>query len=707
MGSLVHPVLAILLLGIAQLPGNARAQLSTPGYTPEQAADGKIAYDMYCAACHGQELTDSEFGPPLKGAWFSQLWGGRTVDELFVRTVTTMPVEAPRSLGDETYANILAYVLQRNGVSPGTQRLAADPRVLSGLVMPSEETIGPGVLLGGITLPPPTNVAPNPLDEITPVTDAMLTDAPMGSWLTWRRTNDASGYSPLAQINKANVGDLRVAWSWGLPAGPIQTTPLVHDGVIFARGRGDIIQAIDAVTGDLLWEYRRWLPTGVPLFPKKSFVLYGEYLYLPTSDAHVVALDVKTGTVVWDREIADIEVGFNLTGGPVAAEGVVMMGTSGRGPGGNYIVGLDAASGDEIWRFRAIPLPGDPGGDSWNGMPHEQRTGGALWGVGSYDPESGLVFFGPSPTYDTAPLVEAIQQPGITNSALYTNATVALHPTTGELAWHYQHMANDQWDQDWAFERHILKLPVDGVEKTVVATGGKLAIYDLLEADTGRYVASIDLGLQNIVTGIDPETGEKRTDPDLVPSRDRTVMICPNTAGGKNWLPGSYNPNTRILYVPLMEICMDLVPVPPGERGLLSTGVSPVSRPRPDDDGKYGRIQAINLETLETEWLHRQRAPYASGVLATAGGLVFSADLNRNLVAHDADTGEELWRIRLNDASNTAPVTYMVNGKQYLAVAVGRSILAVDRRHVVPEIQFPGEPSATLWVFELPGGQGE
>ena len=187
-------------------------------------------------------------------------------------------------------------MLQHNGISAGADALAASPQALSSVVMPTEFTIGPGNLVGGIALPPPPNPAPNPLDDITPVSDAMLADAPEGSWPTWRRTNDSSGFSPLDQINKETVGDLRVAWSWGLPAGPSQTTPLVHDGVVFAHGWNDILQALDAVTGELLWEYRRWLPSGMSPSQKRSFALYGDYVYLPTSDAHLVALDVKTGT---------------------------------------------------------------------------------------------------------------------------------------------------------------------------------------------------------------------------------------------------------------------------------------------------------------------------------------------------------------------------------------------------------------------------
>lgn len=699
-----NSVLLVAVIGALQVYGVAQAQLRTPGYTSEQAAEGKTAYEADCASCHGEDLSDAEFGPALKGLVFSQLWGGKTMDELFLKMVSTMPVAAPRSLEYSTYAAILAYVLQHNGVTAGAEALPATPQALSELVMPTEATFGPGTLVGGIALPPPPDPAPNPLDDITTVTEAMLTNTPAGDWLTWRRTNEALGYSPLEQITRENVGDLRMAWSWGMPPGSDQTSPLVHDGVIFAHGAGDIIQTLDAVTGELLWEYRRWLPADVGAFSynKRSFAIYGDYLYLPTSDIHVVALDVKTGELVWDQPIGDRTVGTGLSGGPVIAKGKVLIGTSGRTPGGAYIVGLDAETGEEAWRFHTIPRPGEPGGDSWNGVPWVERTGGTVWSVGSYDAELELAFFGTAPTYDTGPLVEPIDQPGITSEALYTNTTLALDPDNGELVWYYQHVANDQWDMDWAFERNIIKLPVDGVEKKVIATGGKLALYDLLEAGTGRYIASVDLGLQNMVTDIDPETGVKQTNSDLIPGPDRTVMVCPNTAGGKNWHPSAYNPDSRILYVPLMEICMDLIPVGPDARGLLSTGVSPISRPRPDSDGNYGRLQAVNLETLEVEWMHRQRAPLSNGVLATAGGLVFVSDVNRYLAAYDEGNGDKLWQIRLNDVSNVAPITYMVDGKQYIAVTTGRSILAIDRRTVVPEITLPANPAPTLWVFELP-----
>ena len=315
-----------------------------------------------------------------------------------------------------------------------------------------------------------------------------------------------------------------------------------------------------------------------------------------------------------------------------------------------------------------------------------------------------LAFFGPAQTYDTGPLRNLVDQPGVTNDGLYTDSTVAINPDTGKLVWHFQHQPNDQWDLDWAFERQIVKLPVNGVTKTVVVTGGKQAIFDTLEADTGNYVSSFDLGLQNIVTSIDPKTGAKAVNPRLIPGDGEVKMICPHAGGGRSWIPTSYNPDTKVLFIPYVEACMDLTPVAPGGRGSLSTGVRWTLRPRPDSDGKYGRLEAINLETKNVVWVERERAPRTTGTLATAGGVVFAGSLDRVFAAYDDASGKQLWKTRLNDVPSSAPISYMVNGTQYVAMVVGNGgAQAATYPPLVPEIQNPPDHGAAIWVFELPG----
>jgi alcohol dehydrogenase (cytochrome c) len=418
----------------------------------------------------------------------------------------------------------------------------------------------------------------------------------------------------------------------------------------------------------------------------------------------MVALDARTGRVVWDREVAARKDGYGMTGGPLVAKGKVMVGTTGRAPGGNMIVGLDAETGREAWRFHTIARPNEPFGNSWNGVPLEKRNGASVWVAGTFDSATGLALFGVAQTYDTGPYRNLAKEGAgadLTNDLLYTDSTVAIDPDTGKLAWHFQHQPNDQWDLDWSFEQVLLKLPRSN--KTLVATAGKQAIYDVVEADTGKYAFSIDLGLQDIVSAIDPKTGAKEVNPKLIPGGGDTITVCPHAGGAKSWLPESYNPDSKTMFVPLVESCMDLVPVGAGGRGSLSTGVRWTLRPRAGSDGKYGRLVAVDFETRKVRWTVRQRAPQSTGVLATAGGVMFAGALDRVFAAYDDATGKELWRTRLNDVPNSAPITYMANGRQYVAVTVGNGGAQVATfPALTPEIRNPPDRGAAIWVFELP-----
>jgi alcohol dehydrogenase (cytochrome c) len=689
--------------GPQRAPGIMSRNIAT--FTAEQAAQGKAAYANSCASCHGQDLSGGEFAGSLKGVTFSQHWGGKSAEALFTYISTKMPPASPGTLGDQTYAQILAFMLAENGVQAADTELPTDPKVLAGMLVPRGATRRAGLMMPYSPLappPPPAKIA-NPLDKITPVTDEMLQKPPEGDWLLWRRTYNDHGFSPLKQINKSNVSDLRVAWAWSLPNGPNEATPLVHDGVIFVHSYGDHVQALNAVTGDLLWEYSRKMPSDARVIFKRNMAIYRDRLLVPTSDDHVVALDVKTGKVVWDQAIADYKKGWQVTGGPLVAKGKVMQGITGQSPGGCAIVALDFETGKEAWRFYTIARPGEYGGNSWNGLPLEKRSGASVWTAGSYDPELNLAYFGTGQTYDTGPLLHPINKPGITNDSLYTDTTLAINPDTGKLVWHFQHVHNDQWDLDWAFERQVIHLPVNGVSRKLVVTAGKMALFDALDAATGKYEFSKDLGLQNVVTAVDHKTGEKTINPEVVVGDGKPHMICPHPGGGRNWIATSYDAQTKILYLPMEETCMDLIPAPPGERGNLTSGVNWFIRPRPDSDGNYGRVEALNLETKKVLWIDRQRAPQMTCTLATAGGIVFAGSFDRYFKAYDAATGRELWHVRLNDVPNSCPITYSVNGKEYLAVGVGGGgPLTATFPVLVPEIENPPGHGAAIWVFELP-----
>jgi alcohol dehydrogenase (cytochrome c) len=704
---------AVAVLILVESPAKLQAQgrgAVPPGealFTSAQAVAGKAAYERSCASCHGANVDDGNSAPPLRGAAFLRKFGGKPAADLFTYVSTKMPKGNAGTLDGAEYARIIAWVLQQNGYATGRKEFASDAAALASETIPAPPGTGRGGGGGGgggvpagVKLPPAPKKA-NPLDKITPVTDALLQNPPAGDWLTWRRSFDYQGFSPLKQVTKTNVNNLRVAWTWTLSPGANEATPIVHDGVMFLHSPGDKLEALDAATGDLLWQYARLLPPGVNAGNKRAISIYGNKVYMGTSDVHVVALDVKTGRVVWDQPLTE-ERGFGLSGGPLVAKGKVMIGTSGRVGGKNYIVALDAETGSVAWRFNTIAQPGEPGGDTWNDHTAEERNGGSVWIAGSYAPALNLAFFGVAQTYDTALLAKPVR-PGVKTDGLYTDCTLAINPDTGKLVWYYQHLPNDQWDFDWVFERQIVRMPVNGVVRPVIMTSGKQATYDVLDAETGKWIYSKDLGLQNFVSSIDPATGKKNINPETLPGDGKTHFLCPHVDGAKSWLPGSYNPNTKIMYVPLVEACMDLAPLGEGGgRGLLSTGYRPMVRPRPDSDGKYGRVEAINMLTREVVWTERHRAPVSSGALDTAGGVIFNGSIDRFFRAYDDQTGKVLWETRLTDVPSNAPISYTVNGRQYIAIGVGNGgAQATGFTALVPEIQNL-DRSPAVWVFQLP-----
>ncbi|HTR47446.1 MAG TPA: PQQ-binding-like beta-propeller repeat protein [Verrucomicrobiae bacterium] len=698
-------ILRGLILALAVAAGAQGQQFNSRNiatYTADQAAQGKSAYAKNCASCHGQTLGGSEFAGALSGLTFSNNWGGKTADTLFTYISTKMPPANPGQLGPEATAQIIAYMLQENRIQAGQAQLPADPKALASMQIPRGATQRAAVMMPLSPLAPPMTpvVLPNPLEKMSAVTDAMLQDPPPGEWLLWRRTYNDHGFSPLKEINKINVGDLRVKWSWSLPNGPHEGTPLEHDGVLFVESYGDKVQALNAVTGDLLWQYSRQMPSDARLNQKRNIAIYGNKVLMPTSDDHIVALDAKTGSVIWDTPLTDYAKGYQITGGPLVAKGKVMQGVAGQAQGGNFIVALDVETGKEAWRFHTIAQPGEPG-DSWNGLPTERRNGASVWTAGSYDAQLGLAFFGVGQTYDTGPVLHRVE--GFSNDGLYTDSTLAFDPDTGKLIWYFQHVHNDQWDLDWAFEQQLINLPVNGTSKKLVVTSGKMGIYEGMDAATGKYVFSHDLGIQNVITSIDPKTGEKTINPAVVIGDGKPHTICPHPGGGRNWIATSYDAATRILYIPLNESCMDLIPAAPGQRGNLTSGVNWFIRERPDSDGKIGRVEALNLETKKVLWMKRQRAPQTTCVLDTAGGVVFAGSMDRYLQAYDNATGATLWRIRLNDVPDSCPITYSVHGKQYVAVTVGSGGPITGTYPVlVPEIENPPDHGAAIWVFELP-----
>jgi alcohol dehydrogenase (cytochrome c) len=537
-----------------------------------------------------------------------------------------------------------------------------------------------------------------PLDKLTPVTDEMLRNPPPGDWLNWRRTDNGWGYSPLTQINRKNVKDLKVAWTFSMDSSPDavnETTPLVHDGVMFLWNFGETIDALDAKTGTLLWKFNHDLPDDYPSLPgfyrtKRSLAIGGNKLIVGTIDMHVIALDMKTGKKVWDVVTDDYKSERTYNSGPLVVKDKVLMGAGNCGPGsanqrggkvagysppgGCFITGHDLETGKELWRFNLTAHSDDPGGDTWNNLPDDKRDGAAIWVAGQYDPELNLTYWGtgsPSPW-------STITRGTLGADSLYVDSTVALNPDTGKLVWYYQHVPHDPYDQDYAFERIIVPVTVRGERHKAVITVGKPGIFEAMDAATGKFLFALDPGAQNDLTSVDPVTGARTTLSEPAPPG---VKNCPTGMGIRSFPAGAYSPLTNRYYLGIDDYCM----------------------------GKMGdtpaRFLALDVNTQKLVWDIRTRVPQSSAVLTTAGGLVFSATPDRYFRAFDDHDGKVLWESpRLNDIPNAFPITYMVDGKQYIAMPAGDPGLQGNWvLNAAPELAaVRGQKSSVLWVWELP-----
>lgn len=691
----------IVGLAAASVSLLAAAMAATPDTAP-----GEAVYIAQCAGCHGATLRGA-FGPPLSGAAFQRKWKLRGAQAMLTTIKASMPPANPGTLDSQAYADLANFILDRNQLeglatdrtpteAPATGKTSSEGGSAAGGAgdaSVNEDAVYRDVMAHRTAL----------LGAMSPVTDAMLRHPGQNDWLNWRRTDDGLAFSPLRQIDTANAGRLQVAWTRSLPAGTNEITPLVHDGVMFIDSSG-VVQALDAANGDVLWKFTREAapvtPAGPPVTQPRNLAVSGETLFVPTLDNHLLALNVRTGAPVWDHLIEPSAGVLRLTGGPIVVHGKVIQGVSGCSgvghPGGCLIVALEEGTGSEVWRFNTLARSGTPGGESWNGAPLSQRFGGSVWLAGTYDAELNLVYFGTGQTYHIAPLLHPTSAKRGSTDALYTDTTLALNPDTGALVWYYQHQAREVWDLDWAFERTLLTLPTAGGPERVMVTFGKIGIMDALDAKTGRYLFSSDVGLQNLVTAIDPKTGRKTTDPALEPEAGKPKMICPFPGGARSWPATAYDPMRQILYVPMTESCMSYL-WKPGE----GWDIQYTLLPRPDSDGNFGRVEAIDLTTRKSVWRQRRRAPAASAILATAGGVIFEGSRDRWFRASDSATGTVLWQVKLDLTPNAFPISYSANGTQYVSISTGGGgPVDVSWQSLTPEIQNPAG-ATTLWVFKL------
>jgi alcohol dehydrogenase (cytochrome c) len=548
----------------------------------------------------------------------------------------------------------------------------------------------------------------------TPVTDAMIANPDAGDWLQWRGTLDNWGYSPLDQVNRDTVGDLELAWAWPMPQGGLQeVAPIVHDGIMFLATNQNTVQALDAVTGDLIWTYTHLRPEFVGGYhnyqatrQKNSVTLYGDHVILSTVDAKLIALEALTGQIVWETQVHDWEKGYSFTAGPIIADGKIIIGTSGCSivgtAGGCYITAHEANSGEELWRFNTLVDPNNPEVDaSWNGVPAENRWGATPWTTGSYDPELGLVYYG---TGMPIPYAEIIRGSG-DGDVLYTNSTLALDAETGELVWYFQHLPRDNWDLDSPFERILVDAEFEGeMRKMLVTVPGKSSIAFALDRETGEYLWSQETVYQNVVSSIDPETGRVQINLDTVPTAEgQEVLFCPSISGGKLWQAAAYSPLTNAFYIPLADTCQTLSPIPVNaSQGTAVGGIRSGPRQLAPGAEAAGVVEALDVSTGEQIWRYTTRPIISSSVVTTGGGLVFGGDAGRFFSAWDQETGEVLWSSRLNAPIGGYPMTYMVDGVQYVVAPTGFSAQANSSAQLYPETPVPSTGNS-IFVFKLRG----
>jgi alcohol dehydrogenase (cytochrome c) len=534
--------------------------------------------------------------------------------------------------------------------------------------------------------------------DFHPVTETMLRSPAPGDWLNWRRTDNAWGYSPLDQIKRENVQRLQLAWSWSMEEGAQEATPLVHDGVMYLPNPHGIIQALDAATGDLIWEYRpaaRTEGNGV----QRNIAIYGDKVFGTTYDAHIIALDARTGKVAWDTTVADKKLGYEYTSGPIVVRGKVVAGITGCSHYKEdvcFITGHDAATGKELWRTSTVARPGEPGGDTWGDLPLRFRAGSDAWISGSYDPETNLIYWG---TAQAKPWARAVR--GTDGDALYTNSTLALDPDTGKMKWYYQHLPGETQDMDEVFESIL----IDSGGRKSLFKMGKLGILWQLDRTTGKFIHATDLGYQNIVE-IGPETGKVTYRPDKIPKIGVQLEMCPSTAGFKDWRAMAFSPQTNALYIPMALNC-ERATFGEVEKVLGKGGTGPVKRAdykHPASEGNLGEFLAMDIKSGKVLWRHRTPSPSNTAALATAGGLAFGGDWDRHVYAYDAATGKILWQTRLLTSAQGFPITYLAKGKQYVAIPAGTgggSWSTLIPAELAPEIKRPNSGNA-MFVFALP-----
>lgn len=552
-----------------------------------------------------------------------------------------------------------------------------------------------------------------------PVTDAMLKNPNGEDWLMYSRTYDAQRFSPLKQINRQNVAQLTTAWSKPMPAGPIESIPIVYRGVMYVALPGASVWALDAVTGNLLWEYKR---DTAAQSRTKTLAIYDDLVFYAAPDGFIVALDASTGKVRWETKTDG-----GMTSGPIVIEGRVLTGrTCGSSRANCYISAHDARTGKEAWRFYTAAGNDDPGGASWGGAPEDRRFA-STWGLpGTYDPVRRVIYWGiANPTPNTRMARHGGDFDAIGRSApadLYSNSTVALNPDTGKLLWYYQHLPGDDWDEDYTHERTLFRTAVrpdarfvkwinpdirPGSEHDVAVMVGEGGGIFSIDRATGQFLWATPFPFDApnfLITNVDGKTGKSSLNWDLVFKEpgEHHVICYWNT---RSYWPTAYHPGLNSLYVPWVDNCLDMTSAIParGDRPAVGEKRGGIQRAgaKPEE---FAGLAKIDMATGEIRHIYKGRAPGNGAVLATAGDLVFWGDLDQKFRAFDAENGRILWETTLGGPVDNSTITYAVGGKQYVMVMSGEGLLSGGL--IAQAGLQPTRRHNEIYVFALPPTAG-
>lgn len=667
----------------------ALAQQASAGgpFTAAQAQAGQIAYAQNCARCH-----DSGEAPPLAGQDFLKIWAGRNTHDLYARIHDTMPVDNPGSLSADTVGAIVAHILKQNGVTSGTAAFTPDTRVAIGAITASPPRqpaqAGPprsadAELRSGVVAFRTGLTVEGSVAHYTPITEEMMRNPPSADWLMHYQNYAGWSHSPLTQITPRNVQNLQLRWVWAMEDGERQQiTPLVHDGVMFiSTNVSNRVQALNAKTGDLIWENTLGPRLTRQTNATRTMALYGDKLFYPATDANLYALDARTGKIAWKIKFSSF--GNDKIGGLMVADGKIIAGL-GRCDERSlqdrcFIAAYDVNDGHQIWKFSTVAYTGEPGGDSWGNLTNAQRAGADAWIAGTYDPKLGLTYWG------TGQAKAGVRGIG---DQLYSNATVALDVKTGALKWYHQTAPDEGLDLDEVFEKVLVD---EGAQKTLL-TAGKKGILWKLDRETGKFIDYVPAVFQNVFTDIDRITGRGTYRPDLLTTNPGdTHPSCPSPAGGKNWPASSYDPKNDLILLPLDQIC-------------VTSGPNGGNYEAPGSDGYIARMSAYRARDLKPVWTFQQRAPFLTSVITTGGGVGFVGDWDRTFRAFDIKTGKTLWSTRLGTTAQGYPTTYSVDGEQFVAVPTGYNGGSPEVRPVTMLAYERNRPSYghAVYVFALP-----